>query len=98
MIASGRELVTRLLDATPAAVAELEPEPLLAAFQAILAARDAILAEVEAPITLSDTDRPLLVELERRQALWHDALAAALRRVGEQRCGASQVRAYAGPR
>lgn len=98
MIASGRELVTRLLEATPAQVDEVEVEPLLAAFQAVLAARDAILAEVDAPITLSDTDRPLLVELERRQSLWHEALAAGLRRVGEQRCAAAQVRAYAGPR
>jgi hypothetical protein len=98
VIASGRELVTRLLEVTPASVDEAEAEPLLAAFQAVLAARDAILADVDAPITLSDADRPLLVELERRQALWHDALAAALRRVGEQRCGAAQVRAYAGPR
>ena len=98
MITCGRELITRLLDATPASVDDLEIDPLIATFQAILAARDAILAEVEAPITLSDADRPLLVELERRQAVWHDALAAALRRVGEQRCGAAQIRAYAGRR
>lgn len=97
MMESGHELVTRLLDVTPLPEDAEAPE-LLAAFEAILADRAAILAEVRAPLTLSDTDRPLLFELERRQTVWQEALAAALRKVGEQRCGAARVRAYAGPR
>jgi hypothetical protein len=93
---TARELVTRLLDATP------EPPPgagfdeLFPVFEAVIARRAAILAQVTAPITLSEPDRPLLVELHRRQDAWQDALATALRRIGEQRCGAAQLRAYAG--
>lgn len=93
----GRELVTRLLDVTPMPTPTDDVDRLLAAFDAVVAERAAILAEVAAPITLSEIDRPLLAELERRQNFWQDALAAALRRVGEQRCGATQLRAYAGP-
>lgn len=98
MIASGRELVTQLLDATPAPPPGASIDQLLAAFDAVQARRAAILAEAQPPLTLSDTDRPLLVELERRQNIWQDALAAALRRVGEHRCGAAQLRAYGGSR
>lgn len=93
----GRELVSRLLDVTPMPTPTDDVDRLLAAFDTVVAERAAILAEVAAPITLSEIDRPLLIELERRQNFWQDALAAALRRVGEQRCAATQLRAYAGP-
>lgn len=95
---TGRELVTRLLDATPTPAADAGADELLSVFEAILAQRAAIIAMIVPPITLSELDRPLLVELERRQGVWQDALATALRRVGGQRCGAAQLRAYAGPR
>ena len=98
MIASGHDLVTRLLDATPVPAADADIDQLLAAFDAIHAARAAILADAQAPFTLSDTDRPLLAELEWRQNIWQDALAAALRRVGVHRRGTAQLRAYAGSR
>ena len=98
MIDSGRELVTRLLDVTPVPAADADIDQLLTAFDAIHAERAAILADAQPPFTLSDTDRPLLVELERRQNIWQDALASALRRVGGHRCGAAQLRAYAGSR
>jgi hypothetical protein len=95
---TGRDLVTRLLDVTPPPTENAAVDDLLAAFDGILAERAAILEALVPPITLSEIDRPLLAELERRQKIWHEALAAALRRVGEQRCGAQQLRAYAGPR
>jgi hypothetical protein len=95
---TAHELVSRLLDATPVPADGADADQLLAAFEAMLADREAILALVQPPLTLSDTDRPLLAELERRDSDWQAALAAALRRVGGQRCGAAQVRAYAGPR
>ena len=98
MIASGHELVTRLLAATPVPEADADIDQLLAAFDAIHAERAAILADAQAPFTLSDTDRPLLAELEWRQNIWQDALGAALRRVGRHRCGAAQLRAYGGSR
>jgi hypothetical protein len=98
VIASGHELVTRLLDVTPVPASDANIDQLLAAFDTIHAERAAILADAPTPITLSDTDRPLLAELERRQNIWQDALAAALRRVGDHRCGTAQLRAYGGPR
>jgi hypothetical protein len=95
---TGRELVTRLLDVTPVPEPGAGADQLLSVFEAIVARRAAIIALIALPITLSEPDRPLLVELERRQEIWQDALAAALRRVGGQRCAAAQLRAYAGPR
>jgi hypothetical protein len=95
---TGRELIARLVDATPSPPPDVGIEQLLAVFGGMLAARGDLLAQAAAPVTLSESDRPLLVELERRQNIWHDALAAALREVGGQRCGAAQLRAYAGPR
>jgi hypothetical protein len=91
-----RDLLTRLLEVTPAPTLDTAVEDLLAAFEASILQRTAIIAEITPPITLSETDRPLLIELERRQNIWQDALASALRRVGERRVAATQLRAYAG--
>jgi len=93
---TGRDLVGRLLDVTPAPTPGARVDELLSAFEAVLAQRAALLAGIAAPVTLSEPDRPLLAELHRRQDAWQDALAAALRRIGEHRCGAAQLRAYAG--
>jgi hypothetical protein len=98
MTLTGRELIARLVDATPVPPAGAGVEDLLALFEAILADRSTLLAQAAAPATLSEPDRPLLVELERRQNIWQDALSAALRQVGWQRCGATQMRAYGGSR
>lgn len=105
MTLQGRELLIRLLDLTPMPAAmpapgstEADIDQLLAAFEDIVAQRDAVIAMVVPPITLSETDRPLLIELERRQNIWQDTLAAALRAVGDRRCGATRLRAYTGPR
>jgi hypothetical protein len=95
---TGRELVTRLLELTPAPDDSVDVAELMAAFETVIAQRAAVLAAVVPPITLSETDRPLLAELERRQGLWQDLLAQALRVVGGQRCAASQLRAYGGQR
>jgi hypothetical protein len=95
---TSHDLMTRLLDVTPAPAAGATVDDLLAAFEGILAERAAILESLVPPITLSEIDRPLLAELERRQEIWQAALAEALRRVGEQRCGAAQLRAYVDPR
>ncbi|HEX3762590.1 MAG TPA: hypothetical protein VHW23_28000 [Kofleriaceae bacterium] len=95
---TGRELVDRLLDVTPAPMAGARVDELLSVFEAVMARRAEILAAVAAPVPLSDPDRPRLAELTRRQDAWQDALAAALRQVGEQRRGASQLRAYGGRR
>jgi hypothetical protein len=110
MTLQGRELLVRLLDLTPMPASVPAPgsapgsaedpdiDQLLAAFEDIVAQRDAVIARIAPPMTLSETDRPLLIELERRQNIWQDTLAAALRAVGDRRCGASRLRAYTGPR
>lgn len=96
-IVTGREILARLIELTPEPQADLDAERMLTVFDAIVAERARVLATLVPPIALTDADRPLLVELERRSALWQDALAAALRTVGEQRCATSQLRAYAQP-
>jgi hypothetical protein len=102
MTLTNHTLLAELLDVTPAIIPDLAPDAgideLLATFEAIVALRAGIIDRIVPPITLSEKDRPLLVELERRQNLWQDALASALRRVGEQRMGTTQLRAYAGAR
>jgi hypothetical protein len=96
MAPSVHDLLTRLIDATPVPTMDFDVEELLALFEDIMARRAEIIGLIAPPLTLSEIDRPLLAELERRQNLWQDALATALRTVGERRCGASHLRAYAG--
>jgi hypothetical protein len=92
---SHREILARLLDATPLPTPGCDVEPLLETLDGILAARAAILALIVPPLRVADGDRALLEELERREALWQQALCDAQHRVGTQRCGAGQLRAYA---
>ena len=95
MTLDGRELLVRLLDLTPLPTPGVEIEQLVATFEAILADRAALIDGIVPPIGLDEADRPLLVELDRRHALWQDTLAAARQVVGEQRLGAEHLRAYA---
>lgn len=95
VLTAGREILARLLDATPLPTPGAGVEELLQTFEVLEAERARILAAIAPPLHLADGDRALLVELERREGLWHDALAAAQRAIGQQRCGAAQLRAYA---
>lgn len=92
---SSHEILVRLLDATPLPTPGEDVERLLETFEAVLERRAAILALLGPSLRLTDADRPLLVELERRHALWEDALAAARRAIGGQRVSTAQLRAYA---
>jgi hypothetical protein len=91
----GREILVRLLDATPLPTPGSDIAQLLASFEEILTERDAVLALIAPPLRVADADLPLLVELEQHQAAWQEALAAAQHAIGDQRCGPSQLRAYA---
>jgi len=91
------ELLARLLALTPEPPVQCEVEPLLAHFEAVVAQRAELIALIVPPLRLTDADRELLVELERRDAAWQDILAAAMRKIGEQRCAVGQLRAYAPP-
>jgi hypothetical protein len=95
---SPREILVRLLDLTPEPPSGLEADQLIAAFEEIVVARDGVIAavaEIALPVSLTDDVRALFVELKRREALWQDALTAARQRIGQQRCGAEKLRAYA---
>jgi hypothetical protein len=93
--ACGREILVRLLDLTPPPPTEGDLAQLIAGFEAIVEARAGAIAQIAPPVALADDDRPLLAELVRRQAAWLEALGAAHQAVGNQRCGAAQLRAYA---
>ena len=90
------DILRQLLELTPEPPPGDDAEHLLAGFEAIVERRAEVLAQIVPPLRLTDAERPLLGELERRQRLWQDALADALRVVGEQRCATSHLRAYAG--
>jgi hypothetical protein len=95
MSGGGREILVRLLDATPLPTPGSGIAELLAVFEHILTEREAVLAEIVAPLRVADDERPLLVALEEREAVWQHALVDAQRATGDQRCGAVQLRAYA---
>ena len=86
-------LLQRLIDATPLPPSALDVDALLAAFERVLAARQAIIDEVTGvrPI-ITDDEHRLLHELVARQDAWRDALITAQRLVCERRLGS---RAYA---
>jgi len=90
---TAREILVRLLELTPEPPGEVDQ--LLAGFDAMLAGRAEVLAAIAPPLVLAAADRPLYAELERRDAAWQAALAAARQSIGTQRCGAAQLRAYA---
>ncbi len=93
------ELLTQLISLTPLPPTEHESaheiDALLAASEAIIAQRAELFEGLTTPLEVSDEDRPLVAELERRDAAWQAALSAAMRRIGEQRHGTEQLRAYA---
>lgn len=90
------QLLHQLIEATPPPPEPgLEIDELLAAFEAIIARRALLIDQLAPPLQLAETDRPLVVELERRDAAWQAALTAALETVGKQRHGSDQLRAYA---
>jgi len=90
-----RELLGQLIELTPMPPNEAEIDPLLAAFEAILARRAEVFERLVPPLTVTDAERPLVRELESRDAAWQDALTRALQCVREQRHGNEQLRAYA---
>ena len=89
------EILRQLLELTPEPHPDAAAEQLLTGFEAIVDRRAEVLAHIVPPLRLTDAERPLLRELERRQLLWQDALAGALRMIGEQRHATLQLRAYA---
>lgn len=95
MTGNGHEILVQLLELTPEPTADTDAELLLEQFENVIARRAEVIARIVPPLALTEDDRPLLVELERRQARWQETLAEALRLVGEQRCGTSHLRAYA---
>jgi hypothetical protein len=90
-----RGILAALLEATPLPTPGSGVEQLLAMFEASLTERAAVLARIVPPLHIADDDRPMLEELERRQAAWQGALETARLAIGIARCGNAQLRAYA---
>ncbi len=91
------ELLSRLLELTPPppAAHALATEQLIAVFEAILEQRAEVIAQIAAPVTLTDDDREIWGVIERRQHAWQATLAAALQAVAAQRSGTRHLRSYA---
>ena len=94
---SATELLIELLSLTPAPppADELPAEQLIAIFEAILEQRAEVIARIAAPISLTDSDRELWHEIERRQTAWQEMLAASLHAIATQRTGSKHLRSYA---
>lgn len=88
-------LLTQLIELTPLPPAERDIDTLLSESEAIVDRRAELFAQLDAPLEPSDADRPLVLELQRRDAAWQDALTAAMRTVRRHRHGTEQLRAYA---
>jgi hypothetical protein len=89
-------VIERLLAATPLPpVADIDA--LLAAFDEMFAARAAILAELGAPVAVTEAERGQLAEIEQRNAAWQQAFSEALAEITQHRLGAHRLRGYAAP-
>lgn len=93
---TARELLQRLLDATPIPPADYEDlAALLAASARVVTAREQILASAEATPIATEEERGMLRELEGRQFAWQVSLAIARERVASHRANAKKLSAYA---
>jgi predicted ATPase len=95
MMPAIHDVLTRLIELTPLPPEDTEIDPMLAAFEAIIEQRATLLDRLAPPLQLGDAARALVLEIERRDVAWQDALTAAMRRVSQQRHGNEQLRAYA---
>jgi hypothetical protein len=90
-----RELLERLLAATPHPPASGDVDELLAAMATLLPARQQILDELgDQPRVGTDAERALAREIASRDAAWQAALADARDGLGVARMGARQLRQY----
>lgn len=94
---SATELLQQLLAMTPPppAVGDLPAERLIATFEVILEQRAEVISALAGPVTMSDDDREIWREIQRRQNAWQDTLQAALQAVAAQRSGTKHLRSYA---
>lgn len=70
-------------------------DELLAAFNAMYAARHAVAEALVLPLESTEETRTLVCELASRDAAWSQALTSALSTVGAARQNASRLRSYA---
>ena len=84
-------MIEALLEVTPYPPATDDITELLAAADQMVRARDGVLSKAVA----AKADASLVAELDARQLAWTVKLAAARARLGNQRVGTRQMRAYA---
>lgn len=87
------DLLEQLLEATPHPPDGLDADAMIAAFQQMHARRQAVITGMQG-LLLDGFDPVGVRELAARQQAWHDALAATMERVREQRIGAAKLRKY----
>lgn len=88
------DLLEQLLEATPRPTEGLDADAMIAAFQQMHARRQAVMNGMQG-LLLDGFDPDGVRELAARQQAWHEALAATMERVREQRIGAGKLRKYA---
>ncbi len=88
-------LLREIVDLTPLPPATSDVDELLAAFNAMYAARHVALASLPVPLEDTEETRALVCELASRDAAWSQTLSAALATVGSARKNAGRLRSYA---
>ncbi len=91
---TAREMLEKLIEATPWPHPVEDVDQLLAAFDVVHAMRMGVFESAKDVSDLSGYER-LLDELRRREAAWRDALGAAQIRVVEQKLSVGKLRSYA---
>lgn len=89
------ELLRELVALTVEPPVDVEIEDLLAAFEAMYAARQAALSRVSGKFADTPENRALLEELAARDAQWEQAILLGREAVGEVRVRATKLRGYA---
>ena len=90
-----RDLLVRLLAATPPPPRSCDIDELLAALTMVLPARQQVLDELgDQRRVCSDEERSLAREIAGRDAAWQSALTHARDGLGVARMGARQLRQY----
>lgn len=89
------EILREVVELTALPPDTSDVDELLAAFNAMYAARHAVAATLVLPLENTEETRTLVCELASRDAAWGQALTSALAAVGAARRGASRLRCYA---
>jgi hypothetical protein len=89
------EILREVVELTALPPDTSDVDELLAAFNAMYAARNAVASTLVLPLENTEETRTLVCELASRDAAWSHVLTSALATVGAARQNASRLRRYA---